>query len=348
MTLLRKQVTTWVRWSVLLAIMLAAAATAQTPPPASTPALKLSTALGPAYPLGKAGEIWATLIRDRSGGRFAVTHFPGATLSARDPARELGALRERGFELAVGSTLVWSAQVPQLNVLALPWLVPDGQALQALLDGDTGKRLSAALEASGVIAVAWAANGFVELATKPPVHGPTDLVGLKIRSQASSLIEETLAALKARPSAMSAANARAALENGEIDGQEASVASFAASRLDATALKHLLLWRAHADALVFAVNRAVWESWSEADRQLVREAAVDASRQALAMAHRLEDEGALAKLGAQGTIVTRLTAAGRDAFREAARAIYDRWSPIIGQELVDGAEAETAATRMRR
>jgi TRAP-type C4-dicarboxylate transport system substrate-binding protein len=72
---------------------------------------------------------------------------------------------------------------------------------------------------------------------------------------------------------------------------------------------------------------------------------MEASQQALAMARRLADDSALAKLGAQGAIVTRLTPAGRDAFREAARGVYDRWTPIIGTELVDAAEVEISARR---
>jgi TRAP-type C4-dicarboxylate transport system substrate-binding protein len=327
---------------------LAAAVAAEERSGAALEPLKLSTAQGPAYPLGKAGEVWATLIRERSGGRLPVTHYPGATLSSRDPVREFHALRDRAFELAVGSTLAWSLQVPQLNVLALPWLVPDEQALGALIEGDVGKRLSAILESAGVVPVAWVANGFVELASKMPVRKPADLALARVRAQPLPLIEETLAALGARPSATTAADARAALESGQLDAQETSVAAYSALRLYAGPLVHLQLWHAHADALVFAVNRSVWDSWSEADRGLVREAALDASRQAIAMARRLDDEGALAKLGAQGAIVTRLTPAGRHAFREAARAVYDRWTPIIGPELVDAAEAGISAAQMRR
>jgi TRAP-type C4-dicarboxylate transport system substrate-binding protein len=238
--------------------------------------------------------------------------------------------------------------VPQLNVLALPWLVPDAPELEALIEGDVGKRLSAIVEAAGVVPVAWAANGFIELASKAPVHKPADLAGMQVRAQPSPMVEETLAALKARPSAMSVADARAALESGRLDGQETSIAAYSASRLYAGPLTHLQLWHAHADALLFAVNRALWDSWPESDRQLVREAAVEASQQALAMARRLADDSALAKLGAQGAIVTRLTAAGRDAFRQAARDVYDRWTPIIGTELVEAAEAEIAGRRSSR
>jgi TRAP-type C4-dicarboxylate transport system substrate-binding protein len=146
---------------------------------------------------------------------------------------------------------------------------------------------------------------------------------------------------------MSAAEARAALESGRLDAQETSVAAYSASRLYAGPLLHLQLWHAHAEALVFAVNRSVWDSWSEADRRLVRNAAADASRQALALAKRQEDDIALGALGAQGAIVTRLTSAGRSAFRDASRSVYDRWTPIIGGELVEAAEAAIAAAGRR-
>src|SRR5580765_3346076 len=84
-----------------LACLLACPAHAQNPSPARE--WKLSTALGPAYPQGKGGELWATFIRERSGGRLAVRHFPGASLAQRDPGREFGALRDGAIDLAVGS-----------------------------------------------------------------------------------------------------------------------------------------------------------------------------------------------------------------------------------------------------
>src|SRR6266478_2977573 len=95
--------------TLLVAVAVQAPAVAQDK--AAVPSeIKLSTALGPAYAQGKAGEIWAALIRDRSAGRIAVKHFPGASLVQRDPAREFAALHDGEIDLAVGSSSVWSAQ----------------------------------------------------------------------------------------------------------------------------------------------------------------------------------------------------------------------------------------------
>jgi TRAP-type C4-dicarboxylate transport system substrate-binding protein len=140
---------------------------ALSPRTVATPSeLKLSTALGPAYAQGKAGERWAALIRERSAGRVAVRHYPGATLFQREASREFAALREGSAALAVGSTLAWSPDVAELNLIALPWILPSERALDALLDSAVSAELAARLETLGVVVIAWASNGFIEIASK--------------------------------------------------------------------------------------------------------------------------------------------------------------------------------------
>ena len=306
--------------------------------------LRLSTALGPAYAQGKAGEVWASLIRERSAGRVAVKAYPGATLSQRDPAREFAGLRDGTIDLAVGSSLVWSMQVPELNLLALPWLFPDDAALDALLASDTGARLSSALGAGGVVPVQLSANGLSSLATRAAVHEPSDMAGLKIRVQASPLEADTLSALGASSFSMALADARAAWANGTLDAQEGSVATYAATRMDLMGLSHLLLWQARADALIFAVNAARWTAWNETDREIVRGAAQEAARQARALQLRSEDGVALAR---QGAVVTRLTPEGKAVFRASVQGVYNTWTPVIGEDLVRDAQAAIAALQRR-
>ena len=94
--------------AVVLALALTSAAVAQV----KVPELKLSTALAPVFPLGKAGERWAQLINDGVAGAFEIRQYPGATLAGRDPGREFVALRAGAADLAVGSAFSWSTQMP--------------------------------------------------------------------------------------------------------------------------------------------------------------------------------------------------------------------------------------------
>jgi TRAP-type C4-dicarboxylate transport system substrate-binding protein len=315
------------------------------PAPAAESEWKLSTALGPAYPQGKAGEIWATLIRERSKGRLNAKPYPGALLVQRDPAREFAALREGTIDLAVGSATNWAPQVKELNLFALPWLIPDGEALAALLRSEVAGTLEDRVRAAGAEPLAWAADGFRELATRREVHAPGDVAGLRLRVAPLPLLVDTLAALGAAPASMGAANALAANARGALDGETISVAAYATSRLYASGYTRLLLWGAHADVLLFAINRARWDTLSDADRDLVRQAARDAAEQAATLARRAADPATLADLGRHGVTVTRLTDAGKQPFRAAAKAAYDRWGTVVGEDLVRAAETIVAAPR---
>ena len=72
------------RLARVLLIALAAFGTAPSAPAQPPPReWKRSTAVGPAFALGKAGARWATLIGEKSGGSLAVKPHPGATLAQR-------------------------------------------------------------------------------------------------------------------------------------------------------------------------------------------------------------------------------------------------------------------------
>jgi TRAP-type C4-dicarboxylate transport system substrate-binding protein len=338
-------------WLLTVCTLASAQGGAPTPPaaaPAVQPEWKLSTALGPAYAQGKAGERWAALIRERSGGRLAVRHYPGATLFQRDASREFAALRDGSITLAVGSTLAWSRDVAALSLIALPWLLPGEQALDALLDSPIGAELGAQLEALGVVVVAWASNGFIEIASKRALRAPADFAGLRVRTSGLALLDQTLARLGATTAAMRGADARVAALAGSLDAEETTTSAFRASHAAASGFSHLQLWGAHGDALVFAVNRQAWMSWSTADRELVRQAARDAATAARALRVRQGGDAALSEAARQGTTVTRLTEAGKQAFRDATRPVYDQWAAAIGDDLVRRAEATIAAAAATR
>ena len=305
---------------------------------------RLSTATGPAFALGAAGDRWAKQIGERSGGKLVARVYPGASLSDRDPSREFFALASGAADLAVGSTLPWSAQVPELNVVGLPWLAPDAKAIDALITGGVKERLDAAIERAGAVPLAYATLGLRSLATTAiAVQAPTDLKGLKVRTGSTPLVADVFIAMGAEPRVMTFAEAQAALKGGKLDAQEGTLATFAAARLDALGVRNVVMWGAVAEVAVFAVNRAVWTSLSEGDRRIVSDAAreVAADVPALAVA---ENDAALAEIRKRGVVVTRLTASGRAAFGFAARPAYDKWAAQAGADLVRAAETALSAT----
>ncbi|EAB9064434.1 C4-dicarboxylate ABC transporter, partial [Salmonella enterica subsp. enterica] len=157
---------------------------------------RMSLVVGPAFPWGKGGEIWANKVREKTNGRINIKLYPGVSLIQGDQTREFSALRQGVIDMAVGSTINWSPQVKQLNLFSLPFLMPDYAAIDALTQGEVGKQMFSILDKAGVVPLAWGENGYRELTnSKHVVKTPADLKGLKIRVVGSPLFLETFTAL---------------------------------------------------------------------------------------------------------------------------------------------------------
>ena len=310
---------------------------------------RMSLVLGPAFPWGKGGQIWADLVKERTQGRINIKLYPGVSLIQGDQTREFSALRQGVIDMAVGSTINWSPQVKQLNLFSMPFLMPDYAAIDALTQGPVGKQMFTTLDKAGVVPLAWGENGYRELSnSKRAVRTPADLKGMKIRVVGSPLFLDTFTALGANPTQMSWADAQPAFASGAVDGQENPLSIFTAAKLHNVSQKHVTMWGYVADPLIFVVNKEIWASWTPADQAIVRQAALDAGKQEIALARKglvEADQPLLKEISALGVTITHLSPAERDAFVKTTRPVYDKWKNTVGVDLVKSAEASIAARK---
>lgn len=328
--------------TLLVGIAMGGPATAQT-----KSEYTVSTVLPAPFPWGIAAEEWVRLVAERTGGRINMKVYPGAQLVAGDQTKELTAMRQGIIDMAVGSTINWSPQIRELNLFALPFLMPDHAALDALTQGPVGDRLFEIVEKNGVVPLAWAENGFREVSNgRRPIRSPADMAGLKMRVVGSPLFNDTFSALGANPTQMSWADAQPALATGAVDGQENPLGVYTGAKLYEIGQTHLTLWHYVADPLIFAVNRRVWDSFSAEDQEILRQAAVDAGKIGIQAARKGLTDGdrsLIEDIESHGVTVVELTDAERRAFIDATRPVYDRWTEQIGPDLVKLAEESIAA-----
>ncbi len=334
---------TFIATAVATALLGAATAQAQT----YRAEYRLSTTLGTAFTWGQAGERWIELVKEKTQGRINIKLYSGNSLVGGEQTREFTAIRQGVIDMSIGSTINWSPQIKELNLFSLPFLMPDYKAIDALTQGEVGKDLFAVLEKRGdVIPLAWGENGFREMSnSKRPIASPADMKGMKFRVVGSPLYNETFSALGANPTQMSWADAQPALASGAVDGQENPLSVFVAAKLPTVGQKYLTLWHYVADPLIFVVNKQVWNSWTPADREAVRQAALQAGRENVEKARKGiagNDNAVLKQIEAAGVTVTQLSPAQRDAFVQATRPVYDKWAKTIGADLVKKAEAAIA------
>ncbi|MEJ8854683.1 DctP family TRAP transporter solute-binding subunit [Variovorax robiniae] len=323
-----------------------AAAPAQT---AYKPEYKLSLVLAPPTAWGQAGKIWADLVKERTQGRINIKLYPGVSLIQGDQTREFSALRQGVIDMAVGSTINWSPQIKQLNLFSLPFLMPDYAAIDALTQGEVGKEIFSTIEKAGVVPLAWGENGYREVTnSKKPIKSPDDLKGMKIRVVGSPLFADMFTALGANPTQMSWADAQPALASGAVDGQENPLFLFTVLKMQNVGQKYMTTWGNVADPLIFVVNKEIWASWTPADQAIVRQAAIDAGKQEIALARKgLVEPGKplLKEIEGMGVTVTQLTPAEREAFVKATRPVYAKWKGTVGADLVNKAEKAIASRK---
>ena len=277
--------------------------------------------MGTTFPWGRAGERWIELVKEKTQGRIVIKLYSGNSLVGGEQTREFTAIRQGVIDMSIGSTIDWSPQVKELNLFSLLFLMPDYKAIDTLTQGEVGKDLFAVLEKREVVPLAWGENGFREMSnTKRAIASPADMKGLKFRVVGLPLYNETFSALGANPTRMRWADAQPALASGAVDGQESPLS-------------------------VFVVNKQVWASWTPADREAVRQAALQAGRENVEKARKGiagYDNTVLKQTEASGVTVTNPTAEQRAAFIQATRPVYDKWAKTIGVDLVKKAETTIA------
>ena len=124
---------------------------------------KLSVVPGATSGWGLTAARFAELVNERTNGRINIKVYPSSQLLAGKQTSEFLMLRNGAIDFALASPINWSPQIKELNLFALPFLMPDYAAADALTQGEVGKDLFAIISKRGVVPLAWGENGAREI-----------------------------------------------------------------------------------------------------------------------------------------------------------------------------------------
>ena len=307
---------------------------------------KMSTVVPPAFAWGKGGEIFANLVRERTGGRINIKQYPGSSLVQGDQTREFSAMRQGIIDVLCGAPINWSGTVRQLGVFTLPFITPDHRALDAVLGSPAVMNdYFDLVRKAGAEPLAVGETGFRQISnSKHPIIKPDDLKGIKIRVVGSPMYGEIMSGMGANPTFMSWADAQPALASGAVDAQENPLEVFLAAKIQSLGQKFVTKWNYSNDILLFAIANPVWQSWNAQDQKIVREAAQDAAKQQIALVRKLFAED-VEKVRALGVNVHVPTATEMKEWQIATRRIYARWKVQIEPGLIGKIEQVVEQTR---
>lgn len=351
---------------VVVAVVVLVIPSLTTPQSTTTPPekeYKLSVVVGPQSPWGQAAQMFADEVYNRTNGRIRIRVYFSGQLFAGQQTNEFQLLSQGVADFAIGSVINWAPVVKELNLFILPFFFPEGEnkgdiykAVDAIEEGEAGRRILQILESYGVIGLAWGENGFRQVTNwKQPITEPKDLAGLKIRVVGSPIFIDTFQALGADPTQMNWADALTAFQQKVVDGQENPINIVIIPYKLWEYHKYITIWDYAIDPLIFAVNKNTWESFDANTRQIILEAAKKAARWQKAMARIGLDDGTalnilknefnytpeitdpISYLQSKGMELVILSTEQREAFKQRMGSVYNKWVPIIGNELIQAA-----------
>ncbi|MDD5399001.1 MAG: DctP family TRAP transporter solute-binding subunit [Dehalococcoidia bacterium] len=276
----------------------------------------------------KGAQLFADLVKQRSGGRIVITVYPNAELAGGNQVNELTMLQDGSIDFTYHSNLLYSNLDQSFAAISMPWLFTDYTQVDTALSGTAGSELLKETEAYGIEGLAYGENGFRQLTnSKLAVRTPDDLHGLKIRIPDVELYNSIFTELGATPITMNFPEVTGALKQGKIDGQENPVDIIVSSRLY-DVQNHITVWNYSYDALILGMNKKEYDSLPVAAQDIIRQAAIEASQEQV----KLSRDAARTKLGLlrdKGMTVTELTPDQVKAFRAATDPVYAEWSSKI-------------------
>lgn len=269
------------------------------------------------------------IIEEQSDGRFAVEIYPNSQMGDE---REITESTQNGnIKISTPGPGQLSSIAPPLQVFNMPFLFNDSEEAHSVLDGPVGTELLEELEGSGLIGLGYAENGWRHLTTKEgPVISPDEVQGLKIRVMDEPLHLSIWKEIGLNPTPLAFSEVYTALSQGVVDAQENPLELIESMKFHEVNPYISLTGHVY-DPEVFLVNEEFFNSLSEEDQQLIKDAAAESIKYQREINAEKEAE-LMEQLESEGATITELTAEEKEAWIEAVKPVYKEYADEIGLE----------------
>ncbi len=302
--------------------------------------IKFSHVVARDTPKGKAAERFKELAEATTKGRVKIELYPNSTLykdKEELEALQLGAVQMLAPSLAKFAPL----GVKEFELFDLPYIFPDKAALDRVTDGPIGRDLLKKLESKGILGLAYWDNGFKMMSSNRPMHVPADMKGLKMRIQASKVLDEQMRVLGANPQVMAFSEVYQALQTGVVDGAENPPSNLYTQKMYEVQ-KHLTVTNHGYIGYAVIVNKKFWDKLPAEIRTQLDGAMKEASKYADAIAQQENDVALEAVKKSGKTLIYTPTDKEKAEWRKALLPVQKTMEDRIGKALIESVNKEAA------
>ena len=294
--------------------------------------IKFSHVVAKDTPKGKAAEKFKELAEAATKGKVKIEIYPNSTLykdKEELEALQLGAVQMLAPSLAKFGPL----GVKEFELFDLPFIFADKKALAKITEGPIGRELLNKLDAKGILGLAYWDNGFKMMSSNRPIHAPADMKGLKMRIQASKVLDEQMRVLGANPQVMAFSEVYQALQTGVVDGAENPPSNLYTQKMHEVQ-KHLTVTNHGYIGYAVIVNKKFWDKLPADVRTQLDSAMREASKYANTIAQQENDKALVAVKKAGTTTVYVPNEKEKAAWQAALLPVQKTMEDRIGKELI--------------
>ena len=297
--------------------------------------IKFSHVVAKDTPKGKAAEKFKELAEAATKGRVKIEVYANSTLYK--DKEELEALQLGAVQMLAPSMAKFGPLgVKEFELFDFPYLFTDQQSLERVTNGPVGKEMLKRLETKGLIGLSFWDNGFKIMSSNRSMHVTTDLKGLKLRIQASKVLDEQMRALGANPQVMAFSEVYQALQTGVVDGLENVPSNLYTQKMHEVQ-KHMTVTNHGYIGYAVVVNKKFWEKLPADVRSQLDGAMKEATEYANKIAQQ-ENEAALDAIRKSGKVTVYMpTDAEKAEWRKVMLPVHKTMEERIGKDLIAAA-----------
>ena len=308
-------------------------------------AIKLSYVTAKDSPYGLGVAKFADLVAQKSEGKIKVRGYSDGQLGAE--VQSISSAQGGVLEMSLVSTAAATGNVKEFALFDFPFLFNEEKEAYAVLDGPVGTQLLDKLTDRGVVGLCYWEVGFRHVTnSKHPVVKLEDFQGLKIRTIQNPVFVDVFNTLGANASPMAFTEVYTALESKALDGQETPYNIIYTSRFHEVQ-KYLSATKHIYGPGVVLVGKKFWDQLSGDEKKILRDACAEA-REYERKASRDLDVKVLAEMKAKGLIVNEVSPEERARMRDKVKPVIEKYTAVVGPDLVKQAYAEIERVRKQK
>ncbi|HIX62050.1 MAG TPA: TRAP transporter substrate-binding protein [Candidatus Halomonas stercoripullorum] len=281
-------------------------------------------------PNGQAALRFKEEVEEKSEGRIQINVLPAAQVGG--DVEIIEQIQMGLVDIGIPPTATLGNFEPRLQILDLPFLLPDYDTMVQVLDGDVGREILDTLSEHNMHAVNFWGAGFRHMTNNDrPIEGPEDLEGIRMRTMQAPIVISTYQNFGANPTAMAFTEVYNGLQQGVVSGQENPFANIYTMRFHEVQ-DYLTLTNHAYHAYATVVNQDSWDSLPEDLQEIMTEAFNSGRTTSRELT--LQDEETIIEAIRDEIAITELTPEAREAFVEASMPVHREYEDVVTTDLL--------------